>query len=738
MSTEHVQSNKFTDNVVSLAGKPYPLGSTVDDGGVNFALFSANATKVVLCLFDEFGLNEQQICLTQKTRQIWHGYLEGISAGQLYGYRVYGPYEPLLGHRFNHNKLLLDPYGKQLLGELEPNDANYGYELASADSDLSFCEIDNAQYMPKCVVIDDRALKQKPIKRLNIPLEQSIIYETHVKGFSVLNHEVDDDIKGTFAGLASKSSIQYLTQLGVNCIELLPIQSFFNEPFLIEKQLSNYWGYNSIGFFAPNPSYLSGDTIAEFREMVDAFHDANIEVILDVVYNHTAEGNRLGPTLSFRGIDNASYYRLVSNEQRLYINDTGCGNTFNSNHPQVLQLIMDSLRYWVEVMGVDGFRFDLASCLGRETYGFDPGCGFFDALSQDPVLCQVKLIAEPWDIGPGGYQLGNYPIAFSEWNDRYRDTMRRFWRGDNGMLPEFARRFHGSGDFFEHHGRSPSASINFITSHDGFTLNDVVSFEQRHNLANGEDNRDGHHENLSCNYGAEGQTDNSEILKIRSRQQRNLLTTLMLSQGVPMILSGDEMGHSQQGNNNAYCQDNRICWIDWQNIDWPLVEFTSELIKLRKRFPALCHSEFIHQPEDQYDNGFIWYSRHGEPMAKRQWSEFEARTLAVVLTCETLPPYQHPQALLLLLNADERSQQFVLPVIDGFNQWQPLINTQQLDNADIESLLSKSKVKVAITALDDELNNETIEPSYACSHQLTLLGRSLMLFHACNKPNDEH
>ncbi len=703
-------------NVLVTKGQSYPLGATVIAGGVNFAIFSANATQVVLCLFDHNGNNEKQICLVHKTKQIWHGFVPGVKAGDLYGYRVYGPYQPHLGHRFNHNKLLLDPYSKQLKGNLAPNDANYGYDISrnDVDADLSFCEIDNAQYMPKCVVIDDSVLKSTPIKRLNIPLESTVIYEMHVKGFSVLNPEVNKAHQGKFAGLASKSSLQYLTQLGVNCVELLPVQSFLNEPFLIEKNLNNYWGYNSIGFFAPNPSYLSSEDIGEFRKMVDRFHDAGIEVILDVVYNHTAEGNRLGPTLSFRGIDNASYYRLVSNDQRLYINDTGCGNTVNSNHPQVLRLIMDSLRYWVEVMGVDGFRFDLASCLGREVYGFDPGCGFFDALSQDPVLCQVKLIAEPWDIGPGGYQLGNYPIAFSEWNDRYRDTMRRFWRGDKGMLPEFARRFHGSGDFFEHHGRAPSASINFITSHDGFTLRDVVSYQHRHNLANGEDNRDGHHENLSHNYGVEGHTSNENIINIRARQQRNFITTLMLSQGVPMLLSGDEMGHSQQGNNNAYCQDNSICWIDWQKIDWPLVEFTSELIKLRQRFPILCHAEFIHEPEDQYANGFTWYSRHGEPMVKQQWSEAETRTLAVVITSEVIPPYQYPQALLLLLNACEESKPFQLPEVEGYQGWQLLVDTQ----------LTHQKFQ---TKPNEKEKSEAV----------LLCGRSLKLFHAHHQLNNK-
>ena len=692
-----------------LSGRPYPLGATVDDHGVNFALFSAHATQVILCVFDDKGEQElAQYALVEQTRQIWHGFLPNAKPGLVYAYRVYGPYQPQAGHRFNHHKLLLDPYARQLVGELVQDPSHYGYCMDNPDSETAFDTQDNAAFMPKARVVDVRHWVNMPVQRLNRPMEQSIIYETHVKGFTALHPDVSDEFKGRFSGLTHPAILDYLNELGVNCLELLPVQAFFSEPFLSEKQLSNYWGYNSIGFFAPHSAYLSENDIGEFRQMVDVLHSRGIEVILDVVYNHTAEGNRFGPTYSFRGIDNLSYYRLHPNDKRHYINDTGCGNTLNINHPQVLQLVMDSLRYWVQVMGVDGFRFDLASCLGREAYGFDPGSGFFDAIAQDPVLCQVKLIAEPWDIGPGGYQLGNYPVAFSEWNDRFRDTMRRFWRGDHGMLPEFARRFHGSGDFFEHSGRTPSASINFITSHDGFTLQDLVSYRERHNLANGEDNRDGHQENYSSNYGVEGPTDSAEVLALRQRQRRNFLTSLILSQGVPMLLAGDEAGHSQQGNNNAYCQDNPMNWLNWQQIDWELVAFTAQLIGLKKRFPILCHQRFIHEPQCVSEPGLTWYSRQGEPMTKSLWSESQTRTLSVILSGETSTTAVEgdqsndkakPQALLLLLNSDEQSQSFVLPKLPHFRPWQLLLHTQQMHT---ESVLD---------------------------NQYLLLGRSLMLFH---------
>ncbi|UAL41888.1 glycogen debranching protein GlgX [Shewanella inventionis] len=689
------------------SGYPYPLGATLDNNGVNFSLFSANATKVVLCLFDPGGQVEvAQYVMRENTRQIWHCHLKGAKAGLLYGYRVFGPYQPELGHRFNHHKLLLDPYAKKLVGKVIQHPALYGYDVTDKNQDLSFDVQDSAAYMPKCQVVNCDFSVEIPIAPLAKPLNKSVLFETHVKGFTKLHPQISPTKQGTFAGLASQVVIDYLQNLGITCVELLPVHGFFDEPFLTEKKLNNYWGYNSITFMAPHNAYIADKTgdIAEFRHMVSRLHQAGIEVILDVVFNHTAEGNHLGPTYSFRGIDNASYYRLLPNDKRFNINDTGCGNTFNLNHPQVLMLVMDSLRYWVEVMGVDGFRFDLASCLGREVYGFDPGSGFFDAITQDPILCKVKLIAEPWDIGPGGYQLGNYPVAFSEWNDRYRDAMRRFWRGDSGLLPEFAKRFHGSSDFFEHNGRGPSASINFITSHDGFTLHDLVSYRDRHNLVNGEDNRDGHQENCSDNYGVEGETDDAEINAIRDRQKRNLLTCLLLSQGVPMLLAGDESGQSQQGNNNAYCQDNPIGWFNWDNIDWALVNFTAQLITLRKRFPMLCHQAFIHKPEALFDNGLAWFNRQGEAMTKSHWCEHHTRTLSVIVTgnlghADIGAVPESTEALLLMINADSQSHTFTLPQFAHLRHWHCLLHTQ------------------------------ASEPEVDASQQLVLMDRSLMLFH---------
>ncbi|WP_416305977.1 glycogen debranching protein GlgX [Neptunicella sp. SCSIO 80796] len=691
-----------------LRGYPFPLGGTVEDGGVNFSLFSANATGVTLCLFDPQGEQEiAQYPLIHKTQHIWHGFVEGIQAGQLYGYRINGPYQPHLGHRFNPNKLLLDPYARQLVGQFVPDDRHYGYDPSSKEEDLSFDKRDNAGCLPKCKVVDLRD-KNRSQRCPSRPLSDSIIYEMHVKGFTIKHPSLSEDIRGTFAGMADDQVIGYLKNLGINCVELMPVQAFFDEPFLQAKNLTNYWGYNSLGFFAPHPAYLSGQDIFEFRHMVDTLHAADIEVVLDVVYNHSAEGNHLGPTYSFRGIDNASYYRLHPNDQRFYINDTGCGNTLNITHPRVLQLVMDSLRYWVEVMGVDGFRFDLASCLGRESYGFDRGAGFLDAIAQDPVLCKVKLIAEPWDIGPGGYQLGNFPVAWSEWNDRYRDTMRRFWRGDSGMLAEFARRFHGSGDYFEHSGRSPAASINFITSHDGFTLRDLVSFNERHNEMNGENSRDGHQENFSYNYGVEGLTTDPAIRAVRIRQRKNLLTTLILSQGVPMLLAGDEIGSSQQGNNNAYCQDNPLSWRDWSQVEdaTSLFEFTRQLIALRQRFALLRHTDFIHQPENRQDPGLFWFSRQGEVMSKSLWSEGQTRTLALMLIGDLEGRQETPnskQALLLTLNADDQTQTFTFPDVTGVVKWQCLLHTQ---------------------------DNSTLDDNFSITQTFQLQDRSLMLFHA--------
>ncbi|MDN4503423.1 glycogen debranching protein GlgX [Alteromonadaceae bacterium BrNp21-10] len=697
-----------------LIGKPYPLGSTVTDDGVNFALFSAHATAVELCLFDTKGNETARFELPESTNQVWHGMIENGGNELIYGYRVHGPYAPSSGHRFNPNKLLLDPYAKQWVGDFIPDDSHFGFDVEDKSEDLSFSTSDNAAFMPKCKVLDQRQLV-KPTRPIERPLSSNIIYELHVKGFTMLHPQLNETVKGKFAGLATPEIINYIKKLGINCVELMPIQAFVNEPFLDKKKLTNYWGYNSLGFFAPHPAYLAKDDVAEFQQLVECFHQADIEVVLDVVYNHTAEGNHLGQTLSFRGIDNHSYYRLHPNDKRFYINDTGCGNTLNITHPRVLQMVMDSLRYWVEVMGVDGFRFDLASCLGREEYGFDPRSGFFDALMQDPVLSQVKLIAEPWDIGPGGYQLGNYPIGWSEWNDRYRDTIKRFWKGDSGLLAEFARRFHGSGDIFEHSGRTPSSTVNFISSHDGFTLRDLVSYEQRNNLQNGEDNRDGHQENYSRNYGVEGDTTKQAIIDLRERQCRNMLSTLLLSQGVPMLLAGDECGRTQKGNNNAYCQDNEINWFNWQapEFNQKLFEFSQQLIALRLRFSLLCHKNYIHKSEDIETPGLFWFNRHGELMSNAVWSEAQTRTLSVILVGD-LEESQDPlddsgvkapatrQALLLMLNADSESKQFVLPSLPNLTEWDCLLAT------------------------DTDYVHTAVPSLYKC----TLINQSLMLFHA--------
>src|SRR5215203_940293 len=550
-------------------GSPFPLGATWDGEGVNFALFSEKATAVDLCLFDSKTNREQRIRVKEIDNHIWHLYVPGLMPGQLYGYRVYGPYEPQNGDRFNPNKLLIDPYAKALSGRVEWHNAIFGYEVGHPEEDLSFSEEDSAPYVPKGVVIDP-SFDWENDKAPNIPYHKTIIYEAHVKGLTQLHPDIPKEIRGTYSAIAHPVIIQYLKDLGITAIELMPVHQFVNDGFLREKGLSNYWGYNTIGFFAPDIKYsgsgYSGGQVAEFKTMVKELHKAGIEVILDVVYNHTAEGNHLGPTLSFRGIDNACYYRLA-NDRRFCFDYTGTGNTLNAMLPSVLRLIMDSLRYWILDMHVDGFRFDLASTLARELHEVDRLGSFFDIIHQDPVISQVKLIAEPWDIGEGGYQVGNFPPGWAEWNGKYRDCMRDYWRGADSMLGEFALRFTGSPDLYEEDYRSPTASVNFITAHDGFTLNDLVSYNEKHNLDNGENNNDGESHNRSWNCGAEGDTDDENIINLRNRQKRNFLTTLFFSQGVPMIVAGDELGRTQKGNNNAYCQDNEISWIVWENAD---------------------------------------------------------------------------------------------------------------------------------------------------------------------------
>ena len=574
-------------------GEPYPLGATYDGGGTNFSLFSEVATRVELCLFDDEG-GETRVDLPEVTAFVWHGYLPNVADGTRYGYRVHGPGDPEDGHRCNPAKLLLDPYSKAVDGEIDWDEAMFGYRFD--DPDGSTNDDDSAPYAQRSVVVSpyfDWAHDRPP----RTPWNETVVYEVHVKGFTATHPDVPEELRGTYSGLATPEAIEHFTSLGVTAVELLPVHQFTQDSHLVERGLRNYWGYNSICYLAPHHDYASagsgGQQVQEFKRMVRTLHDAGIEVILDVVYNHTSEGNHLGPTLSFKGIDNAAYYRLVPDDRRYYMDYTGTGNTLNMRHPHVLQLLMDSLRYWVTEMHVDGFRFDLASTLARELHAVDRLSAFFDLIQQDPVVSQVKLIAEPWDVGEGGYQVGNFPPLWSEWNGKYRDTVRDFWRGEPATLGEFAYRFTGSSDLYESTGRRPLASINFVTAHDGFTLNDLVSYNEKHNEANGEDNNDGESHNRSWNCGEEGPTDDPEVLELRARQRRNMLATLFLSQGVPMLLGGDELGRSQGGNNNGYCQDNEISWFDWEGADPVLLAWTGWLLQFRKDHPVFRRRRFF-------------------------------------------------------------------------------------------------------------------------------------------------
>ncbi|WP_431859342.1 glycogen debranching protein GlgX [Azospirillum sp.] len=671
-------------------GKPYPLGATWDGFGVNFALFSANAEKVELCLFDPSGQREvERIALPEHTDEVWHGYLPEARPGQLYGYRVHGPYDPANGHRFNPNKLLLDPYAKALFGGIRWSDAHYGYRLGSTREDLSFDRRDNARIMAKCRVVDP-AFTWGNDRRPEVPWSDTVIYEAHARGFTMRHPDVPKPLRGTFAGLSTPAVLDYLKGLGITAIELLPVHAFTDDRHLTIQGLHNYWGYNSIGFFAPEPRYMTTGVLSEFKTMVSRLHEAGIEVILDVVYNHTGEGNHLGPTLSFRGIDNASYYRLMPGDKRYYLDDTGTGNTLNLTHPRVLQMVMDSLRYWVTDMRVDGFRFDLATVLGRESYGFDPAGGFLDAVRQDPVLAGVKLIAEPWDVGPGGYQVGNFPPGWAEWNDRYRDSVRRYWRGDEGMLPEVAGRIAGSSDLFEKRGRKAWSSVNFVTAHDGFTLDDLVSYTEKHNWANGENNRDGHSANYSSNYGVEGPAGDQKIRAIRDRQRRNLLATLFLSQGTPMMLAGDEVGHSQLGNNNAYCQDNELTWLDWTRMSGEgagMLAFVRRLIALRKAHPVLRRPVFLHGRVASEDGlkDIAWYAPSGAEKTAEQWRNTHARCIGLLLNGHA---GQYLRAdgsnaddgvLLIVLNAHVDAVPFTLPDVPGGRGWRCVLDTRVAD-----------------------------------------------------------
>ncbi|HEU4619227.1 MAG TPA: glycogen debranching protein GlgX [Gammaproteobacteria bacterium] len=658
-------------------GAPYPLGATWDGEGVNFALFSEHAEQVDLCLFGASGRGvPATITLREHTDQVWHCYLPQARPGLLYGYRVHGPYAPEKGHRFNPNKLLLDPYAKSIRGGIRWSNAHFGYRIGHPRQDLSFDRRNDATGMPRCEVIDP-AFTWGDDQRPRVPWTDTIIYELHVKGFTARHPDVPPHLRGTYAGLATQPAINHLRRLGITTVELMPIHTFVDDRHLVEQGLRNYWGYNTIGFFAPDTRYLAEGHPNEFRTMVRKLHSAGIEVILDVVYNHTAEGNHLGPTLSFRGIDNAAYYRLSPQDRRYYVDYTGCGNTLNMTHPRVLQLIMDSLRYWVTEMHVDGFRFDLASALARELHDVDRLGAFFDVIHQDPILSQVKLIAEPWDLGQGGYQVGNFPIGWAEWNDKYRGTLRRYWKGDDGVIGDLAFRLTGSSDLYESSGRLPYASINFVTAHDGFTLEDLVSYNEKHNEANLDDNRDGESQNASWNCGVEGPADDAGVLALRARQKRNFLTTLFLSQGVPMLLAGDELGRTQRGNNNTYCQDNELSWLDWERQDDELIAFTAGLVRLRKEHPTFRRRRYIRASEQEKD--LHWLTPLGIEMTEANWLDAHARCLGVLFSGEAFREIdRHGERIedddfLLMLNAHYEPIVFNVPEREG--AWERLVDT---------------------------------------------------------------
>jgi len=658
-------------------GLTSPLGATItspNEGkhSINFAVFSSSAEAIELCLFDETGLNETlKLKLFKGEGHIWHGQIEGLPKDQLYGYRVTGEFNPKLGLRFNSNNLLIDPYSKALFGEFKPSTA-FDFILSSNENNATeeINNLDTSACMPKSKVSN---LQKYNGDKPNIPWHETVIYECHVKGATINNTLISEEHRGKFLGLSEPAFIAHLKNLGITTLELLPVHQFISERFLQDKNLTNYWGYNSLNFFTPHTTYLSHGQVIEFQTMVTKLHKSNIEVILDVVFNHTAEGNNQGPTLCFKGFDNESYYRLDPINLSTYINDTGCGNTLNISHPRTLQLVMDSLRYWVEVMGVDGFRFDLAPILGRDRSGFKTHHTFFQSINQDPILNTVKLIAEPWDIGPGGYQLGNFPANWREWNDKYRDVVRKFWRADPGLLPEFALRFHGSNDLFEHNGRNSSASINFISAHDGFTLTDLVSFNNKYNDMNGEENRDGHSENYSFNFDVEGSTSDPEVNALRLKQQKNILLTLIFSQGVPMICSGTESEHSQNGNNNAYCQDNDINWLEDQNRykKSVLYRFISQACSLRKQFRVFGQTRFIHQDDNEFE--LFWFNKNSEPMSESDWQQEDNHILGYMLSNKI--QQNSNDVLLIIFNASQNDFIFQLPTIHTVNRWQVRLNT---------------------------------------------------------------
>lgn len=677
-------------------GRPYPLGATWDGSGVNFAIFSENAERVELCLFDSASATQEslRINLPEQTDIVWHGYLPDVEPGQYYGYRVYGPYRPNHGHRFNHNKVVLDPYAKAIGRDISWSDAMFGYRVGDPQQDLSFDERDNAAEAPLGVVVDT-SFQWGNDRPLRTPWHKTFIYEVHVRGFTKLHPGVPKHLRGTYAGLVSDEALRHLLKLGVTAVELMPVHHHVDDRFLIEKNLRNYWGYNTLGYFAPDSRYVSAKTpqegVREFQRMVRILHEAGIEVILDVVYNHTAEGNHLGPTLSLRGIDNANYYRLESQNAQYYTDFTGCGNTLNMRCPRVLQMIMDSLRYWVQEMHVDGFRFDLCSTLARELYEVDKLGAFFDIIHQDPILSQVKLIAEPWDLGAGGYQVGNFPVLWTEWNGKYRDNVRKFWRGDGHAASEFATRLCGSSDLYSRSGRRPYASINFVTCHDGFTLHDLVSYNEKHNLANGEGNRDGEHKNRSWNCGVEGPTDDPGIKALRFQQKRNFVTTLLLSQGVPMLLAGDELSHTQGGNNNAYCQDNELSWLNW-HLDpeqQDFLEFVCRVVQIWRDNPVVQRQKFFQgrQIRGASVKDIAWYSPTGQEMTDEAWNAGFVKCLGVRLNGEMRDEIDERgrpitgTTLLVLLNAHNNSLPFQLPETRPQEVWQPVLDTAKVNHS---------------------------------------------------------
>ncbi|OVE75538.1 glycogen debranching enzyme GlgX [bacterium F11] len=679
-------------------GRPYPLGATWDGTGVNFSIFSENATKIDLCLFDSADAQSEihRISLKERTDKVWHGYVPHLRPGQLYGYRIWGPYKPEQGHRFNPNKILLDPYAKAIGRTIKWGDDLFGYKIGDKKGDLSFDKRDNASFAPLGAVVDT-AFTWGDDRPPATPWHKTIIYELHVKGFTKLHPGIPEDLRGTYEGLTSEPVIRYLQKMGVTAVELMPVHHHVIDRHLVEKGLSNYWGYNTLAYFAPDIRYSMSknpeESIREFKRMVRTFHKAGIEVILDVVYNHTAEGNHMGPTLCFKGIDNTSYYRLTKEDFRYYMDYTGTGNTLNMQHPRVLQLIMDSLRYWVNEMHVDGFRFDLASTLARELHEVDKLGAFFDIIHQDPVISQVKLIAEPWDLGEGGYQVGNFPTGWTEWNGKFRDTVRRFWKGDGDTASEFATRFCGSSDLYEQSGRRPYASINFVTAHDGYTLQDLVSYNEKHNEANKENNQDGDSNNLSWNCGAEGPTDDPIINKLRETQKKNFMATLLLSQGVPMLLAGDEFGRTQKGNNNAYCQDNDISWVDWDLKDKQkdFLQFVRRLVKIRKEQPVLQRRKFFQGREirglDVKDVTF--YEPSGNQMTDEAWQAGFVKCLGILLAgdiTDELNDDGEPiagETLLILFNAHHEPIPFTIPQIDPSDKWERLLNTANTKETNI-------------------------------------------------------